>query len=96
MDEGLTSPNNRTQIIPKTHDIHLDMAGDPQEMDTAGGERGGNGGGGASGTDGVAGLKVRGADSASSLPMGTEGPESLSSNPIGDFLAGSEVGKAVL
>lgn len=99
MDEGFVSPvgMHNPQIIPKTHDIHLDMAGAPPAINQGGGHQlAGVSIGGIAGVGDAAVARVGNVGQGISTPRGTEDPRSPSTNLVDGFFVGSEVGRVFL
>lgn len=97
MDEGLANPPGipNPEIIPRTHDIHLDMTGAPPAMNKGGGhELVGLAIGGTEGVGDAAVVRVGNVGQGISTPRSTGGdPRSPSANLVDGFFVGSEVGR---
>lgn len=96
MDEGLANPPGilNPEIIPTTHDIHLDMAGAPPAMSKGGGhELAGLAVGGTEGVGDAAVVRVGNVGQGISTPRSTGGDlSSPTANLVDGFFVGSEVG----
>ena len=96
MDTGLASAHgiHNPQIIPKTHDIHLDMTGAPPAMSKGGCHQlVGAAVGSAAGVGDAAVVRVGSIGKGISTPRGTGDPRSPSANLVDGFFVGSEVGR---